>query len=94
MVELAGASLSEAIVAGRVKLDDDDGSVLVSLSTMRLTPEQQRRFTAELTEVHHRMADASSANIEARDRGEDPGDEPVQLLLTLSPDVLAPQDVL
>lgn len=90
IVELTGTTLAEAVIAGRADLAADDESIVVSSATMRLTRDQQREFTRELTDLQQRMIDASTRTTDARDRGEDMDDEAVQLLLVLSPDVLAP----
>jgi hypothetical protein len=90
VVELTGTTLAEAVIAGRADLANPDEPIVVASSTMRLTRDQQRRFTRELTDLQQRMIDASQQTSDARDRGEDIDDEPVQLLLVLSPDVLAP----
>ena len=78
------------MISGRADLAADDESIVVSSGTMRLTRDQQRRFGRELTDLQQRMIDASKHTADARDRGEDIDDEAVQLLLVLSPDVLAP----
>jgi DNA-binding transcriptional ArsR family regulator len=90
VIELTGTSLAEAVIAGRADLADDDAPIVVSSGTMRLTPEQQRRFANELTDLQQRMIDESNRTAGARDRGEDIDDEAVQLLLVMAPDVLAP----
>ena len=90
VVELTGTTLAEAVISGRADLAADDESIVVSSGTMRLTRDQQRRFGRELTDLQQRMIDASKHTADARDRGEDIDDEAVQLLLVLSPDVLAP----
>ena len=90
IVELTGITLAEAVIAGRVDLADDDETVVVSSSAMRLTKDQQRQFTGELEDLQRRMLDAAQHTTDARDRGEDVDDEAVQVLLVLSPDVLAP----
>lgn len=89
VVELTGTTLAEAVIAGRADLADDE-SVIVSSSTMRLTRDEQRQFARELEDLQERMSDASRRAIDARDRGEDGDDEAVQVLLVMSPDVLAP----
>lgn len=89
IVELTGKTLAEAVMTGRVNLTTDE-SVVVSSSTMRLTRDQQQQFTRELADLQQRMIEASKRTADARDRGEDTDDEAVQLLLVLSPDVLAP----
>lgn len=90
VVEMAAASLAEAIVADRVDFEEEPGTAVISSSMMRLTEEQQRTFTQEFVELHTRMSAASSANADLRLSGVDPGDEPVQILVVLAPDVLAP----
>lgn len=90
VVELAGTTLAEAVIAGRANLDESDRSVIVSSSTLRLTKDQQQRFGRELVELQERMVEASRQTRAAREHGETVDDEPVQLLLVMSPDVLAP----
>lgn len=89
IVELTGTTLAEAVITGRADLGADE-SVVVSSSTMRLTRDQKQEFTRELVDLQQRMIEASKRTTDARDRGEETDDEAVQLLLVLSPDVLAP----
>jgi DNA-binding transcriptional ArsR family regulator len=90
IVELSATTLAEAVAAGRVDVATADESVVVSSSTMRLTSDQQRQFARELLDVQQRMIETSRRNADARRRDEDADDEPIQLLVVLSPDVLAP----
>ena len=91
VVELTGTTLAEGVIAGRIGLRDaEEEAVVVSSATLRLTAAQQKQFTDELTELQRRMVDASRETADARDRGEELDDETVQLLIVMSPDVLAP----
>jgi DNA-binding transcriptional ArsR family regulator len=91
LVEVVGAGLAEAVRLGRIRLDEDDRRTMVSSTSLRLTPDQQRHFAQEYLDLLDRVFEAATETNDAEEAGEDLGAEPIQLLVVLAPDVLLPE---
>lgn len=89
--ELVGVGLAESARSGRLQLpltEDDAPHHVVSWTTVRLTPQQQATFGAELVDLITRIAAAAQANHD----GDGPSDdaESTSVFLVLAPDALQP----
>lgn len=90
LAELVGVTLEHAVLEGVLDLSAvgaDEGLDVVSWSAIRLTEDQRRGFSAELTDLTQRIVAASVDN-----EASDGVVAPLTMFFVLGPDPLAPND--